>query len=731
MIEKYDPQEFRKELFLDLAVIGGGVSGVVTAIAAARLGLKVGLMQNRPVFGGPSSSECNSANDGDRLCVNGASEYYNRNARETGIIEEMKLEFFRRVENGWYNHWSLVLHDFVKREKNIVSFRNCEAYEVTAADNKISQVKGRLVGSETTVIFNAPLFVDASGDSFVGAAAGADFRMGREGRDEFNEPLSPEKADKCTQGNTILFRAIDTGAPVKFAPPEWAMKFHNDKDLPYRPHHSPVGGYWWIESGGTENTISDNEKIYDDLLAVLYGVWDHLKNHGDHGAENYVINWVSPFVGKRESRRLLGDYILTQGDLTESRSYPDQVAYGGWPLDIHDVNGIRGKSHPGSTPPMTFPGIYAIPFRSLYSRNIENLMMPGRNISASHVALGSSRVMATCATCGQAVGTAAALCLKYGKSPRRIGQEHIRELQQKLFETDQALPGMRFAGSSQFEVSATSAMPLRFGASDGIMPLVALPVNTYDPCDIPPADRTRAQLLPVSDNFIESVTVMVDNGNSGETTLEATLFIPADQHDFAGKEIAVAQNVIPSGKNIPVKFEFNAELEKVPLVGIKFSRTAGVDIHSSSCALPGVHLKPDGCYINDTNICCEVLPEQRVFEAQNVFSGLNRAHVKPEMWIGEATLPQSLIFKSEKTQEVNEIEIIFDTNLNKNPLPGCVPQSVKAYDILIDGKVVVSVEDNFQRRRLHKLAAECTNIEIRITATNGIANPRVYGVCFN
>jgi hypothetical protein len=288
---------------------------------------------------------------------------------------------------------------------------------------------------------------------------------------------------------------------------------------------------------------------------------------------------------------------------------------------------------------------------------------------------------------------------------------------------------MRFTGSSQFKVSATSSMPLRFESSDGIMPLVALPVNTYDPCDIPPADRTRAQLLPVSENFIESFTVMVDNGNSGETTLEATLFIPAGQHDFTGKEIAVARNVIPSGKNIPVKFEFNVELEKAPLVGIKFSRTAEVDIHTTSCALPGVHLKPDGCYINDTNIYCEVLPEQRVFEAQNVFSGLNRVHVKPEMWIGEATLPQSLIFKSEKTQEVNGIEIIFDTNLNKNPLPGCVPQCVKAYEILIDGKVVVSVEDNFQRRRLHKFAAECTNIEIRITATNGITNPRVYGVC--
>ena len=492
MITEYNPKKFYREYDLDLAVIGGGVAGVTAAISAARLGLKVGLMQNRSVYGGPSSSESN-ANEGSYLCVNGASDYYNRNARETGIIKEMKLEFYKKIEEGWQQHWSLVLRDFVKRESNITSFLNCEAYDVQTKENRITQVTGRVTGSELTVVFRAKQFIDATGDSFIGAAAGAEFRMGREARSELNEGLAPEFSDTYTQGTTIMFRAIDTGKSVKFVPPEWAMTFKSDDDLPYRIHRHIKHGYWWLESGGTQNTIADNEEIYQDLLAALFGVWDHIKNYGDHGAENYVIDWISPFAGKRESRRLIGDYILTQDDVMSNRQFKDTVAYGGWPVDIHPPEGILGKSHPGSAPPMLFPMTYGIPFRCLYSKNIANLMMPGRNISASHVAMGTTRVMATCAVCAQATATAAVLCCKYNKNPNEIGSEHIEELQQLLLLNDVALPDMKYISShnsAQYaKITATSSMSLKFPEPDKVLSLLAETKSTDDPCDIPPVDR--------------------------------------------------------------------------------------------------------------------------------------------------------------------------------------------------------------------------------------------------
>lgn len=728
MIQEYNPQHFIKKLDLDIAVIGGGVAGVVTAIAAAREGLKVGLMQNRPVYGGPSSSECNIANDGDRLCVNGAGDYYNRNAREAGIIEEMKLEFHRRIDDGWHSHWSLILRDFIRREKNISSFLNCEAYDVDTDGSRITKVTGRLVGSETTVVFSAPLFVDASGDSFIAVAAGADFRMGRESESEFNESLAPEVADNHTQGNTILFRASKLDRPVKFVPPEWAMKFPHDDDLPYRLHNKPTAGYWWLESGGTEDTIADNEKIYDDLLAALFGVWDHLKNHGDHGADNYVISWISPFVGKRESRRLMGDYILTQDDIMTNKNFDDAVAYGGWPIDIHDIHGIKGKTHPGSPPPMLFPGTYCIPFRSLYSRNIENLMMPGRNISATHVALGSTRVMATCATCGQAVGIAASLCHKYKKSPAEIAEQHIDELKNRLFKSDQALPGIRFNQPVEFRVSASSSMPLRFDNPDGLLPLLAAPKNTLDPCDIPPEDRARAQLLPVAGGIIESITVMVNNKNGSARGLTAELFLPTDSRDFTGKLLVSDRQEVAAGMNKPVKFQFNCDIGKAHMVGLRLSAEPGIDVHTSSRPLPAAYLKPDGCYFDDSNLYCEVEPEQRVFEPENVFSGLNRTGEKPEMWISETCLPQSLTFRREAPCKINEIEIIFDTNMNRLDTRGGVPQCVKDYEIIIDGESFVKVEGNFQRRRIHQIGIYGTIVELRITATNGDASARVYAV---
>jgi hypothetical protein len=737
MLKNYNAEYFRREYDLDVAVIGGGVAGVTAAVAAARLGLKVGLMQNRPVYGGPSSYECN-ANEGSYLCVNGASDYYNRNARETGIIEEMKLEFYKKLELGWRRHWSLVLRDFIKREQNIVSFLNCEAYDILTENNKITQVKGCVSGSELKVVFKAKQFIDATGDSFIGAAAGAEFRMGREARSEFNESLAPEKTDKYTQGSTIMFKTVDTGKPVKFVPPEWAMKFESDDDLPFRSHRNLDYGYWWLECGGMQDTIADNEQIYDQLLAALFGVWDHIKNYGDHGAENYAIDWISPFVGKRESRRLIGDHILTQNDVMSNRQFDDIVAYGGWPVDIHPPEAIYGKSHPGSTPPMQFPKVYGIPFRCLYSKNIDNLMMPGRNISASHAAMGSTRVMATCATCAQAVATAASLCCKYNKSPREIASEHIRELQDLLLINDAALPGMKCSASNNLaqnaRVSTSGSMYLEFPEPDSALSLLPEEKSTDDPCDLPPIDRTRAQIFPVSDSKIETITLRFDNNSS--KPIATTLFLCAaeSQYDFRGNnKLAESKGIVPPGKDVSVSFEFNIDIpaETSQLCFI-CEQVPNVVVKTSSYPMPGLFLKPDGCYFDNTNIWFDIKPKQKIFEPENAVNGILRASDWPNMWIGDPqnSLPQSFILEWNKESCFNCIDLIFDTNLNKINKYGAAPECIKAYELYADDKLLLKEENNYQRFKRHYLnnSISARKLELKILETNGDKSPRLYEI---
>jgi len=415
---------------LDLVVVGGGMAGICGAIAAARLGCRVALVQDRPVLGGNSSSEC-------RVWICGADHHGRTpDARETGILEELRAENQRRNEQESPWMWDAILWDAVTREANLRLFLNARCYD--AEMEKPGTIRAALamqVGNEKRLRFEAPLFMDASGDGECAFRAGADYRTGREGRSEFDEDMAPAQPDAFTLGNSLLFTVKDMGRPVKFEPPAWARKFETDEDLPFRHHHSlehPCN-FWWIEWGGERDTIGDNEEIRDELLRILFGMWDHIKNRGDHKAENLALDWLGFVPAKRESRRFMGDYVLTQGDLEKAVLFDDRVAYGGWPLDPHPPKGIYDAGHPCTQKQVP---LHSIPLRSLYSRNIENLLLAGRLISGTHAAHASYRVMATGAVCGQAAGTAAAFCRRYACSPREAGRNHIGELQQQLLRDD-------------------------------------------------------------------------------------------------------------------------------------------------------------------------------------------------------------------------------------------------------------------------------------------------------
>ncbi len=397
------------------------------AIAAARHGTKVVLMQDRPMVGGNASSEV-------RMWVCGA---LGSNNRETGIIEEILLENQYRNPHKNYCIWDTILYEKVRFEPNITLLLNCSCLDAAMEDNKIVSVTGWQMTTQTFHHVKATLFADCSGDSILAPLTGAEYRVGREGRQEYGESIAPLKPDRKTMGMSCLIQAEEGERASVFIPPVWAEKYTKD-DLPYRlpDLNSNLENFWYIELGGERDTISDTEKIRDELYAVAFGIWDYLKNDPDQRDKNlcWRLSWMGMLPGKRESRRYVGDYILTQHDVESKGEFDDLVAYGGWMMDDHHPYGFRTGERPTIYHPVTSP--YGIPYRCLYSKNISNLMFAGRNISTTHSALSSTRVMATCALLGQAVGTAASIAIAAGTLPRGVYEHHLKELRETLMDDD-------------------------------------------------------------------------------------------------------------------------------------------------------------------------------------------------------------------------------------------------------------------------------------------------------
>lgn len=423
-----------KEISCDVVVIGAGMAGISAAVSAARNGSNTVLIQDRPVLGGNGSSEIRVNVNGVLYLKNGKPE------RETGIIEEILLENRFSNQQESYPVWDHVMYDYVTREKNLELMLNTQAFDVETLGNRITSVTCWQLTTETVIKVNAKIFVDCSGDGLVAAKAGALYRTGREGKDEFNEKFAPEKADGWQMGASLLLQGKDMGKPMPYNPPSFVIKYDGDNSSNRRINNF-VDGYWWVELGSDYDNIADLEKNRHRLMGYLHGVWNYIKNSGKYPeSENYALVWVGSIPGRRESRRFIGDYILRESDLLEHRHFEDGVAYGGWPIDEHCPGGIDNLKERPTVFHHRFEKIYEIPFRSLYSKNISNLLFAGRNISQTHIALSSTRVQATCATMGQAVGTASALCVKNGIDPRILAKQRINDLQEQLLRDDAFIP---------------------------------------------------------------------------------------------------------------------------------------------------------------------------------------------------------------------------------------------------------------------------------------------------
>ncbi len=451
-----------RTLRADIVIAGGGMTGVCAALGAARQGATVILCHDRPVLGGNASSEI-------RMHIVGANSLRPTadlvlEPRESGIIEEIRLENAVRNPQRSPSMFDLILYEKVRTEPNITLLLNTSIVAATVEQRQITATQALRISTEERFEIQSRIAIDCSGDSGLAVAAGAAFMEGREDREQFGEPLAQPTADHRRLGSTLLFMARRHERPMPFEAPPWARKFSED-DLRLRPHgHHLEYGYWWVEWGGELDTLKENEAIRDELLAIILGIWDHIKNGGDHGADHWALDWFGFVPGKRESRRIIGQHILTQNDLMRSVPFDDAIAYGGWPLDLHPPGGIDCKDEkPCTQHPL--PYLYDIPLRACVARDLENLMFGGRNLSATHVAFASTRVMATCAVIGEALGIAAALACRWDIPPSRLAYEPeaIASLQQQLLANDLYLIGRRRDQSGnaalQATLSATTEMP--------------------------------------------------------------------------------------------------------------------------------------------------------------------------------------------------------------------------------------------------------------------------------
>ena len=404
----------------DLVVAGGGVAGMCAAVAAARQGLKVALIHDRPVLGGNNSAEVRVHLGGSIECV----PYPNLG----NMIKEFghtKKGNAKSAEN--YEDWKKM--SFIENEENISLFLNTHVTDLEMKDGSIDALLARNIETGELMRFSAPVFSDCTGDASVGYLAGAEWRTGRESLAETGEPGAVEVADRQVLGASVQWNSKDMGKPSPFPVFEYGKVFTEESVQKVK------GGEWTWETGMLRDQVLEAERVRDHGLLVVYSNWSYLKNHSSVKEEfaYRALDWVAYVAGKRESRRLVGDVMLTQNDILNEVPYEDATCATSWSIDLQYPDPANTAFFPGeefkAVCTQEYIEIYPIPYRCFYSKNIPNLFMAGRNISVTHVALGTVRVMRTTAMMGEVVGLAASVCHRHGCMPRDVYRTHFADLQ--------------------------------------------------------------------------------------------------------------------------------------------------------------------------------------------------------------------------------------------------------------------------------------------------------------
>ncbi len=698
------------EVSCDFVVVGGGLAGVCAAISAARRGIKVCLVNDRPVLGGNASSEI-------RVWALGATSHMgnnNRFSREGGIVDEILSENLYRNKEGNPFLFDMVLMDKVLAEPEIRLLLNTVVYDVEMETDghgrRIAGVVAFCPSSETRYVIRGHLFADCSGDGIVSHLSGVTYRVGAEAKDVYGEGFAPDVEQYGElMGDSILFYMKDAGHPVKYVAPDFALKdvegriskIHNANYF-NTAHHGCK--YWWLEWGGRMDTVHDTEIIKRELWSVVYGLWDYIKNSGKFPEmENYTLEWVGAIPGKRESRRMKGLYTLTQNDIVGQKEHYDAVSYGGWAIDLHPADGVYA---PGpACNQWHSKGIYQIPYRCFVGDEVDNLFFGGRIISASHVANGSARVMCTAAHGGAVIGTAAALCIYEGVAPLYYSKrENVGRLRIALEETGHFVPGFcdrddeNMLNSAEIQVSSTYGF-------EGFRPEYYRRLEFSTALMFPVRGK-----IPAFNAFFET---------DKETKVTVSLRVADKVHNYT-PEITLDTKVIHLGKGKSVvEVAFDVETDVLRNVFVTFEKNTDVKIGMSDRYSPGVVTvlnqineavsnygrqdAPEGIGFDSFEFWC---PQRRpqagnialqfrepidMYLSENLMNTYKRPYIGTNAWAADPddSLP-TVTLNWQENKEINRMVLFFDNDFDhamepiqmghyENVMPLCVP-SFRVYD---------------------------------------------------
>ncbi|MGY6649690.1 FAD-dependent oxidoreductase [Wenyingzhuangia sp. IMCC45574] len=735
-------QEVRSNKVLDIqtefVVIGGGLAGVCAAITAARKGTKTVLVQDRPVLGGNASSEV-------RLWALGATSHMgnnNRWSREGGVVNEIFVENLYRNKEGNPVIFDTVMLEKVLNEENITLMLNTAVYEVEKKDDKnIKSVKAFNPQNSTHYVISAPLFCDASGDGIVAFQSGASFRIGAESKDEFGELFAPDESYGELLGHSIFFYSKRAPKPVKYVAPSYALK-----DITSIPRYKVIEKddtgcrFWWLEYGGRKDTIHDTEDIKYELWKVVYGVWDYIKNSGKfEDVDDLTLEWVGNIPGKRESRRFDGLYMMTQQDVIGQKRFDDAIAFGGWAIDLHPADGVYSEKS-GCTQ-WHSKGVYDIPYRSLIPKDIDNLFLAGRIISASHVAFGTTRVMATTGFTAQAIGMAANMCNEKGITPAQVLENGvIKELQNELNLTGQSIPDVAILPESNLASKATVSGSSEFDLSEIAFGGEWLSLGT-----------SAAMLLPLAKETQYSFKVAVNA--TEDTQLQVELRVSEKEKNYT-PEITLDTQVIDVKKGEQfVTVTFDKTLDKEQYAFVCFMANDKVSIQESEQLFSGVvslfngvnkavsnkgkQTPPEGLGVDTfefwipyrrpsgKNIAMEISPAVNAYGANNITNGYIRPWGTANSWTADLKdeNPTLKINWAEK-QTISNIKLFLDGDYDHamesvqfGHYDAIVPQCLQDYVIkTVEGEVIAEQLGNYQTINEWQLEAPIETAGIVIEA---------------
>jgi hypothetical protein len=764
----------------ELVVVGGGLAGLCAAVTSARQGVRTALVHDRPVLGGNASIEI-------RVPPVGATQCNFAYSRETGLIEELFLNNLHHNPTWCPEGWNLELENLARNEPDLDLFLNNAVCEVAMIGdtNRVKSVKAYCSMEETWHIFDASYFADCSGDGVVGSLSGAAFRMGVEARSEFDEPMCADEPSGDTMGMSLHLHARDAGRPMPFTRPKWVdLELGLDDFGPYRPvceHFFPdTGGFWWLEWGGALDTVHDTTKIKEEVQRITLAVWDFLKNRSSLADRlvTYELDWMGAVPGKRESRRFEGDHILTMNEIAEQAVFEDALAYGGWGFDHHPPHGFHDKVNPSTHHYLRGP--HNVPLRSLYSRNISNLFFAGRNISATHYALSSTRVMLTCAQLGEAAGMAASHAVRSQRDPSSlVSGKAIRAIQRDLFLADHHIHALEMAVDGDIAPEASVTASSVFSEAD--------PVDSWG------LDRLhddRMLQLPVTSGQLDSISLWIDADR--DTQLRYRLHQgPANKSTFPEDLLTEGMIEISAGQSqwvdIPVRCAINRPgwhfliLSKNPDVAVHMTETPpgkrwyyprpedpirpnlftkwtsrslmigmtrAVDADGAGVVAPDWNdharkFTAESVFLNFAH-CCRTTPAQELYGAEMATNGPSRPTHIPNIWVsaaGTVARPEWISLSWEGPKAIAEVQLLFDSSLHFHfwqswqgyPLRG-IPSIIRDYRIIAEHEdgttsVVAEVTGNYQRNRRHRTAvAGVRRLRVEIPATNGISRAQLYGI---